>query len=58
MFVLAKEIPLTREDRIELARAILWRDITSWNQLDDDQVRRMLDCLEGYEKIRWLISGR
>lgn len=58
LFVLAKEIGLEREERMELAKAILWRDITSWRQLDDDQVRRMLDALEGYEKIRWLLEVR
>lgn len=56
--VLAKEIGLEREDRMELAKAILWRDITSWRQLDDEQVVRMLDALEGYEKIRWLLGSR
>lgn len=58
LFVLADEIGLEREERIELARAILWRDINSWRALTDDQVSRMLDALEGYEKIRWLLSNR
>lgn len=36
---------------MELARLILWRDITSWSDLDDDQVYRLLDCFEGYIAI-------
>lgn len=58
LFVLAKEIALTRNERMELAKAILWRDITSWKQLDDEQVARMLDALEGFEKVRWLLANR
>lgn len=58
MYALAKEIGLTRDERIELSRVILWRDITSWKGLDDVQILRMLDALEGYEKIRWLLASR
>jgi hypothetical protein len=47
MFVWADELGLTREERIQMARFLLRRDITSWNQLDEDQVGRMLDALEG-----------
>ena len=46
--MLAGEIGLTREERMEIARVILWRSITSWNQLDDAQVARLLDALEGH----------
>lgn len=58
LMVLAKEAGLTRDDRIELGRAILWRDITSWSQLDDAQVLRLLDALEGHSKIEWLLRNR
>lgn len=58
MFVLAKEIGLTAEERLELASTLLWRDITSWKDLDEAQVRRILDALEGYEKISALIQLR
>jgi hypothetical protein len=51
MFVLAREIGLKDEERWSLAEMILRRDITSWSQLDDAQVRRMLDALEGYQLI-------
>lgn len=42
---------LTREDRISLAQMILRRDITSWSELDEGQMTRMLDALEGYGLI-------
>lgn len=58
LFVLADEIGLTRDERIELSRAILWRDIVTWKTLSDGQVSRMLDALEGHEKISWLIRNR
>ncbi len=58
MFLLADMIGLTRDERIELTQVMLRRDITSWKQLDDVQVLRMLDVLEGYEKVRWLLDVR
>ena len=48
LFVLADEIGFTREERIEFAKVLLWRDITSWGNLSEQQVDRMLDALEGY----------
>ena len=50
-YMVAKQIGLTDEQRMALAETILRRDITSWKQLDDDQIVRMLDALEGYELI-------
>jgi hypothetical protein len=58
LFALADEVGLDRDERIELSRAILWRDITSWSNLDDAQVSRLLDAFEGYEKISWLLRNR
>lgn len=59
MYAMAKqEIGLRDEERMELACAILWRDITSWKQLEDAQVIRMLDAMEGFEKIVWLLANR
>jgi hypothetical protein len=58
MFLLVDLIGLTDSERIELAQVMLRRDITSWKQLDDVQVLRMLDVLEGYEKVRWLLDIR
>lgn len=47
LWVLADELELTRDERMEITRALLWRDITSWKQLSEDQVNRLLDALEG-----------
>ena len=54
LFLVAKEIGLTRDERIELAQYLLRRDITSWKQLDEEQVLRLLDAIEGYSLIRQL----
>jgi hypothetical protein len=58
LFALADSIGLDREERIEISRAILWRDITSWSNLTPEQVDRMLDALEGYSKISWMLQDR
>jgi hypothetical protein len=55
---LCDEIPLTRDERLELATIMLRRDVDSFKTLDDDQVARMLDVVEGYEKICALIKLR
>lgn len=52
LYLLAKTtIGLTDEERIDLAQFLLRRDITSWKQLSDEQVGRMLDACEGYQLI-------
>ena len=56
LFQLCDEVGLERRDRIELASVILRRDIQSYKQLDDAQVCRLLDAVEGYEKILWLLA--
>ena len=58
LFALADEIGLTRDERLEISKAILWRDITSWSNLTEEQVARMLDALEGFEKVRWTLDNR
>ncbi len=55
---LSREIGLSVEDRMELASKILWRDVVSWADLTDEQTNRLLDALEGYESIRWLLESR
>ena len=57
-YMIAKEIGLTDEERHELATIILRRDITSWKQLSDAQMTRLLDAMEGYEKINHLKEMR
>lgn len=54
----AKALGLTRDERIDLAQYLLRRDITSWTQLDEDQVLRLLDAIEGFELIVHLLSSR
>lgn len=56
--VLKGEIGLNDEERLELACIILRRDITSYKDLTDEQVARLLDAAEGYEKIRYLLAIR
>lgn len=58
LFLLADEIGLTRTERIELSCYLLRRDITTWKQLDDAQVCRMLDALEGWQLIQALNAQR
>jgi len=58
LFHLADEIGLTRDERIELAQFLLRRDITSWSQLDAEQVDRMLDCAEGFLLVTFLLTQR
>lgn len=58
LFVLAAELDLSYEERLELASTILWRDVLSWRDLDDQQVGRMLDALEGAEKVLQLYRLR
>jgi hypothetical protein len=58
LFVLADTIGLTRDERIELSRFILWRDIISWKQLEEDQVDRLLDALEGFVAVNWMLKNR
>lgn len=58
MFKVAGDIGLTRDERIELVQYLLRRDVTSWKHLTEDQVRRVLDALEGYELISALLEMR
>lgn len=51
LFVLAGEIGLDRDQRLAFAEYLLRRDIISWRHLDDEQVVRVLDGLEGYQLI-------
>lgn len=58
MFALAKEITLTREERLQFSEMLLRRDTTTWKDLTDDDRRRLLDALEGYMLIDVLLSLR
>lgn len=54
----AGALEMTRDERIEFAQFALRRDITSWKQLTDDQVLRLLDHFEGHHLLNELIAQR
>lgn len=54
----ADEAGFSRDERIALAQYLLRRDITSWSQLDEAQVARMLDAFEGHHLIGELVAQR
>jgi hypothetical protein len=58
LFLLASEIGLTHDERMDLACYLLRRDITSWKQLDNAQILRLLDALEGWHLIEELCAQR
>lgn len=62
MFALCGEIfgkdEQARTERHELATYLLRRDIDTFTDMPDEQVRRMLDALEGYQMIDVLLSMR
>lgn len=57
-YALAKELDLTREERMTLAEYVLRCDITSWGQLSDSQMCRLLDAMEGYAYVSSLLMQR
>lgn len=58
MFAVATHLGLQRDELIDLASYLLRRDISSSKQLDEEQVGRMLDALEGFELVTALIAQR
>lgn len=54
----ASELKLTRDERLELAEYLLRRDISSWKDLSDEQVLRLLDAFTGFELLLELIHQR
>jgi len=47
---------LERSERLELSEMILRRDVTSWTELDEPQMLRVLDALEGFGLICHLLQ--
>lgn len=62
LYLLADEIfgkdARGREERLELSRYLLRRDITSWATLEDAQILRLLDALEGHHLVETLLAQR
>lgn len=56
--VCKNELGLTDAERLELACYLLRRDISSFKDLDDAQVLRLLDAAEGYQLIDQLYAQR
>lgn len=52
------ELGLRREERLALASYFLRRDLSSFDDLDGDQVRRLLDGIEIAELILELYAQR
>lgn len=49
---------MSRDERISLAEIILRRDVTSWTELDEAQITRLLDAFEGHALIQHLLDSR
>lgn len=49
---------LDRQDRLELAEMILRRDVTSWKDLTEPELIRILDALEGFGLVTHLRTSR
>lgn len=58
LYMLAKEIGLSDDERHALAEYLLRRDVDTWKDLDDAQVCRLLDAIEGWSLISELERQR
>jgi hypothetical protein len=58
LFLNCDRLGLSKQERIELAQYLLRRDITSFKQLSDEQVNRLLDATEGAELVLVLLAQR
>lgn len=58
LFGYADTFGMTRQERIDLAEMILRRDVTSWKDLNSEQVNRLLDAFEGAALIMHLLQTR
>ena len=54
LYCKARELQLSKADRIDLAQYMLRRDYTSWKELSDQEVSRLLDAFEGYELLQFI----
>jgi len=58
LYLKAREHDLSKSDRIDLAQYFLRRDYTSWKDLSDQEVCRMLDAFEGFELLTFIQGTR
>jgi len=58
LYLKAREMQLTKPDRIDLVQYFLRRDYTSWKDLSDQEACRMLDAFEGYELLTFIQGTR
>jgi hypothetical protein len=58
MFALAREIELTRQDRLDLAELVLERDVETWGDLSFDEASKLLTAMNGYLWVRHLRTRR
>lgn len=52
----AKEIGLDRQDRISLSNKVLEYDHDSWDHLSDTQLGRVVDAMQGFLLILYLLN--
>lgn len=58
MFVLARELRMDDEERLDFAGEILQRDVESWSDLEPQDVERVLDALHGVQAFQALLLQR
>ena len=54
----AGNLKMTREERMDFAEFFLRRDVTSWKNLSDEQVPRLLDGFNGHHLLNELLHQR
>ena len=56
--MLFTRLGITRDERIEFAATLLWRDVETFSDLSDAEISRLLDALEGFAFISHLLSTK
>jgi hypothetical protein len=56
LYMTARDIGLSRDQRLELAEYVLRRDIATWKNLSDEQVTVLLNGLECYLLVTFLLA--
>jgi hypothetical protein len=52
------QLGITRQERLEFAATLLWRDVETFRDLSDFEIARLLDALEGFAFISHILSTR